>query len=299
MTQDDTLSPATARALAVGVLVLGSTCAVVNAWLFSLGLERLEPDAQARLPLQLAGWLMVSVEHIGLGLAALLPASMTALKRRLTTLAILLAVLEVAGLYTAQAALEHVNRAASVSHQTRAADLRAAIDSRRATVDQLRANGSQQSSSSNGWRQQLGANALRDALAAEQQIVALEAELATLQGNSRPTLSDTLGPQGAALMAAARSALIAAMGLVLLSAAGSLWAYARRTPAAQPAARVEKASLASAPEKPVAPAATFHQPSAVHKLRDWIPWRRRGPPGNRSARQPAALDSPPPRERNL
>jgi hypothetical protein len=307
---DDTLSPGSARALAAAALLLGGACAVVNAWLFSLGLERLEPDAQARLPLQLAGWLMVAAEHLGLGLAALLPTHLAPLKRRLTTLAVLLAAFEVLSLYTAQAALEHSHVATSTAHDTRAADLRAAIDSRRATVAQLRANGSQQTGSSNGWRQHLGANALRDALAAEQQINTLEAQLAALHASSRPTASGVLGAHGAVLMAAARSALIAGMGLVLLGAAGQLWACARRTrhgdQARQPQPALPSAvpqptrpspqwppyRPAPTPDTPDRPGATYrHAPShpqdspqppdnhaSAVERRPWIPWHWRGSP---------------------
>ena len=67
------MSSLTLRALAVLALLLAAACAVVNGWFFALGLDRLEPDAAARAPLLLAGWLMVTTEHVAVGLAALLP----------------------------------------------------------------------------------------------------------------------------------------------------------------------------------------------------------------------------------
>ena len=69
----DQIGAGTARGLAGIALLLGVACAVVNGWFFALGLERLEPDAAARAPLLLAGWLMVASEHVAVGLAALLP----------------------------------------------------------------------------------------------------------------------------------------------------------------------------------------------------------------------------------
>ena len=130
-------------------------------------------------------------------------------------------------MFTAQRALEHVSVAQAGAQSARAAGLRAAIDSQRATLEQLRDNGARQSASGNAWRQHLGATALRASLASEQQTQALEVELASLQATSRPTLTGVLGESGAAAFAAARALLIGVMGLVLLSAAGQLWAAGR------------------------------------------------------------------------
>ena len=75
----DQIGAGTARGLAGIALLLGVACAVVNGWFFALGLERLEPDAAARAPLLLAGWLMVATEHVVVGLAALLPVAFAGL----------------------------------------------------------------------------------------------------------------------------------------------------------------------------------------------------------------------------
>lgn len=75
----DQIGAGTARGLAGIALLLGVACAVVNGWFFALGLERLEPDAAARAPLLLAGWLMVASEHVAVGLAALLPVAFAGL----------------------------------------------------------------------------------------------------------------------------------------------------------------------------------------------------------------------------
>lgn len=222
------MPPSTLRALAALTLLLGLACAVVNGWFFAIGLEQLEPDSTARAPLLLAGWLMVTSEHVAVGLAALLPvAAFAGLRRRLLWLGLALLAFEVLSMFAAQRALEHVNVTATTAQATQAAGLRAAIDSQRATLEQLRSNGARQSESANGWRQHLGAAALRDSLAGQQRLQALEAELATLQGGIRPTLTSVLGQSGATVLAAARALLIGVMGLVLMSAAGQLWAAGR------------------------------------------------------------------------
>lgn len=251
------MPPSTLRALAAISLLLGLACAVVNGWFFAIGLEQLEPDSTARAPLLLAGWLMVTSEHVAVGLAALLPPAFSGLRRRLLWLGLALLAFEVLSMFAAQRALEHVNVTATTAQATQAAGLRAAIDSQRTTLEQLRSNGARQSESTNGWRQHLGAAALRDSLAGEQRLQALESELATLNGGIRPTLTGVLGESGATALAAARALLIGVMGLVLMSAAGQLWAAGRTsskpveainnhsggkpsTPTVQPMERLEK-----------------------------------------------------------
>lgn len=219
--------PATLRALAALTLLLGLACAVVNGWFFALGLERLEPDATAHAPLLLAGWLMVATEHVAVGLAALLPVAFAGLRRQLKGLGLALLVFECVSMFAAQRALEHSSVMATSAQTSHAAGLRAAIDSQRATLEQLRSNGARQSESTNGWRQHLGAAALRDSLAGQQRLQALESELAALHGGIRPTLTGVLGESGATALAAARALLIGVMGLVLMSAAGQLWAAGR------------------------------------------------------------------------
>ncbi|WP_300050433.1 hypothetical protein [Malikia sp.] len=271
------MPPSTLRILAALALLLGLACAVVNGWFFALGLDRLEPDATARTPLLLAGWLMVATEHVAVGLAALLPAALAGLRRRLLWLGLALLTFECVSMFTAQRALEHVNVVATSAQATHAADLRAAIDSQRATLEQLRDNGTRQSESTNGWRQHLGATALRDSLAGQQQLQALESELAALQGGIRPTLTGVLGESGASAFAAARALLIGVMGLVLMGAAGQLWAATRPESAVQPAGsaatganRHARANSAQALPRRVPPPATTA--GATRAGSNWPPW---------------------------
>ncbi len=231
-TSADRISAGTARSLAALTLLLGLACAAVNGWFFALGLEQLEPDATARAPLLLAGWLMVASEHVAVGLAALLPAAFAGLRRRLLWLGFALLAFECVSMFAAQRALEHVNVVATTAQATQAAGLRTAIDSQHAALEQLRANGARQSESANAWRMHLGATALRDSLAGQQRLQALESELARLNSGIRPTLTGVLGESGATALAAARSLLIGVMGLVLMSTAGQLWAAGRPSIAA-------------------------------------------------------------------
>lgn len=274
-TSADRISAGTARSLAAMTLLLGLACATVNGWFFSLGLEQLEPAAAARAPLLLAGWLMVASEHVAVGLAALLPPAFAGLRRRLLWLGLALLAFECVSMFAAQRALEHVNVTAMTAQATQAAGLRAAIDSQRVTLEQLSDNGARQSASDKGWRQHLGAAALRDSLAGQQQLQALEAELAKLQGGIRPTLTSVLGASGAEAFAAARALLIGVMGLVLMSAAGQLWAAGRTErstalprPAASPAqARSQPAPMAQTAEQPA-------KRPGVNQVSSQIPPRR-------------------------
>lgn len=283
------MPPSTLRALAALALLLAAACAVVNGWFFAMGLDRLEPDAAARAPLLLAGWLMVATEHVAVGLAALLPvAAFAGLRRRLLWLGLALLAFECVSMFAAQRALELGNVAATSAQTAHATSLRAAIDGQRATLEQLRDNGARQSESSNGWRQHLGAAALRDSLAGQQRLQALESELAALQGGIRPTLTGVLGKSGATALAAARALLIGVMGLVLMSAAGQLWA-ASRPDAAPSAARQasESPRTPGPPRQPAkgpaapAPGLASQQPAPVASTgasisgSNWPPWSRR------------------------
>lgn len=282
------MPPSTLRALAAMALLLAAACAVVNGWFFALGLDRLEPDATARAPLLLAGWLMVATEHVAVGLAALLPvAAFAGLRRRLLWLGLALLAFECVSMFAAQRALEHSSVMATSAQTAQAAGLRAGIDSQRATLEQLRDNGARQSESSNGWRQHLGAVALRDSLAGQQRLQALESELAALQGGIRPTLTGVLGEPGATAMAAARALLIGVMGLVLMSAAGQLWAASRpdAAPSARQASESPRAPVPSQQTRkgPAAPAQGLagDQPAPVTSTgasssgSNWPPWSRR------------------------
>ena len=283
-TSADRISAGTARSLAALTLLLGLACAAVNGWFFALGLEQLEPDATARAPLLLAGWLMVVSEHVAVGLAALLPPAFAGLRRRLLWLGLALLAFECVSMFAAQRALEHVNVTATTTQAAQANGLRTAIDSQQAALEQLRANGARQSESANAWRMHLGAAALRDSLAGQQRLQALESELATLNGGIRPTLTGVLGESGATALAAARALLIGVMGLVLMSAAGQLWAAGRTSSKPAEAANTHPGRSPSTPTPQ-----TAEQPAKRPSFSTATPWI---PPKRPTALRARARDRP-------
>lgn len=251
-----TLSAHTYRALAALAALLGLACAGVNAWFFVIGMERFEADATIRPPLIAAGVLMVVTEHAAFGLAALLPRAHAGLRRALLVLGVLLLAFEVTSMYAAQSALAQSENASAAAHATRVASQRTEIDSRRDALAALRANGHRQSESSNSWARHLGAQALRDALSAEREIAQLSAELADLQAETAPTMAGALGERGLIVSNVARSALIGAMGLLMLSSAGVLWAEAASS---RPTAAEPTNAMPAAPSSRRAAAELLHR----------------------------------------
>lgn len=238
------------RTLALLAAALGLACAAVNAWFFTLGLQRLELDAAARAPMLAAGILMVVTEHAAFGLAALLPRpAFTTQRRLLVTLGALLLAFEVVTMFSTQAALAQTASAATTAHATRVQTLGAAVNSRRAAIDALRTTGELQAASGNSWTRHLGAQTLRQAMAAEAELATLTSELSRLQAATAPTLAGALGDGGVVLANAARAALIGGMGLLMLSAAGAMWAAAAGAPRPQEASATDedKARHRSAP----------------------------------------------------
>ena len=218
-----------ALALLAGVIGLASS--VVTAQFFILGLQRIEPDALARDALIAAGVLMIVTELATFGLSALLPkARLRALRWRLMACGLALLAFEASTIYVTQVTLVKTGESAASATDTRIADLRVAINSRRAGAAALQANGVRQSDSIHGFNRQAGALALRESLDAENAIAPLAAELAALEAAKRPTLTDVLGTQGMLAYTVARALLISIMGLVMFGAAGALLRSALYSP---------------------------------------------------------------------
>lgn len=209
--------------LAVLAAAIGLASSAVTAKFFVFGLQRVEPDTFAREALIAAGLLMIVTELAAFGLAALLPKhQLRALRWQLMLCGVLLLAFESATIYVTQVTLVKAGESAALSSSTRMADLRASIDSRRAAAAGLRANAARQSGSIHGVNRVAGATALRQSLNADQQVEPLAAELARLQAEQRPTLSDVLGSGGMLAYSVARALLISIMGLVMFGAAGAL-----------------------------------------------------------------------------
>ena len=210
-----------ALALLAGVIGLASS--VVTAQFFILGLQRIEPDALARDALIAAGVLMIVTELATFGLSALLPkARLRALRWRLMACGLALLAFEASTIYVTQVTLVKTGESAASATDTRIADLRVAINSRRAGAAALQANGVRQSDSIHGFNRQAGALALRESLDAENAIAPLATELAALEAAKLPTLTDVLGVRGMLAYTVARALLISVMGLVMFGAAGAL-----------------------------------------------------------------------------
>ncbi|MEC5213291.1 hypothetical protein RCH06_001837 [Polaromonas sp. CG_9.5] len=209
--------------LAVLAAAIGLASSAVTAKFFIFGLQRVEPDTFAREALIAAGLLMIVTELAAFGLAALLPKhQLRALRWQLMGCGVLLLAFESATIYVTQVTLVKAGESAALSSGTRMADLRASIDSRRAAAAGLRANAARQSGSIHGVNRVAGATALRQSLNADQQVEPLAAELARLQAEQRPTLTDVLGSSGMLAYSVARALLISIMGLVMFGAAGAL-----------------------------------------------------------------------------
>lgn len=228
-------------ALAMATAAIGLAASGITAKFFILGLERLEPDPTARNILVATGLLMIATELAAFGIAALLPANkLRSLRKKLIATGLLLLAFEVATICVTQGALDQTSESAALASAQRIEELQATIKARRDAAQSLRANGAQQSASSNSWTRSLGAAALRDALKVESQIDPLANELAQLQASARPTTASVLGTQGTMVYGLARGLLISAMGLVMFGVAGALlregMASNHTAPADKPAA---------------------------------------------------------------
>jgi hypothetical protein len=156
---------------------------------------------------------------------------------------------EIVTISVTQVALVLSADAGATANATRIADLRAGIDSQRATAAGLRANAESQSRSIFRDSREAGAAALRQALDIERGIAAQSAELARLQAGQRPTLSSILGTTGMIVYTSIRAVLISLAGVLAFHVAGTMVRGARRGRVAtmtqagmEPAAEVEGAS---------------------------------------------------------
>lgn len=201
----------------------GVVAAVVTTRFFVLGLERTEADVLAREALVAAGALMVVVELLAFGLAALLPHShLRAARFKLLALGLALLTFEAGTLYVTQVAMVRTSQAASVGHNTRIRELRASIAAQREAATALRDTAARQSQSANIWIREAAARQARQALDVEVKLGAQVTELARLEAASVPTLADTLGERGMIAYSVCRSLLIVVMGVVLFGVAGAL-----------------------------------------------------------------------------
>ncbi len=209
--------------LALVTGVAGIAAAVITARFFILGMEQLEPDDGARQALTAAGILMILVELLAFGVAALLPRkAMRALRYKLLALGLCLLVFEAGTLYVTQVAMVRATQAKAQSENTQITALRASIASQRQAAATLRATAEKQAESRLEWVRNMAAKQANQAVAVEAGIAAQAAELAKLESAVHPTLETVLGDHGVIFYALCRSLLIVMMSVVLLAVSGGL-----------------------------------------------------------------------------
>ncbi|MDF3885024.1 hypothetical protein [Cupriavidus basilensis] len=209
--------------LAIITGAAGIAAAAITARFFILGMERLEPDLSARQVLTAAGILMIAVELLAFGVAALLPRkAMRAMRFKLIVLGLCLLIFEAGTLFVTQVAMVRVGQAASQGESTRITALRASIASQRQAAATLRATAERQAESRSEWVRNMAAKQATQALTVEAGIATQAAELAQLEAAMRPTLDNVLGDQGMVFYALCRSLLIVVMSVVLLAVSGGL-----------------------------------------------------------------------------
>jgi hypothetical protein len=219
------LSPGGYRACGATAGAIGLAASGVATWLAVLGLLELECDAAAREALIAAGVLLTVGQLTAFGFAGLLPArAMRSLRAVLLALGAALFAAEVAMVAITQLALVKTADRVEDAAAARIGELQRTIQARRAT-----AAGQRELAATQQQAQAItaAARSLRAAEAAESAIEPLAGELRTLQVARRPTLSDLLGADNTAVYATVRAALIGLVGLVFMSAAGTLFRAAR------------------------------------------------------------------------
>lgn len=258
MTDNTHLTPRTYRVLGTLAAFIGLAASALGAWFFTLGLQQTERDETARQALILAGVLLTLCQLLAFGTAALLPERLLRrLRWALVGLGIVLFSFEVATMSVTQLALVQSSDVQASANDARIEELKAAIASHRATAAGLRDNAAAQSRSVLASSRERGGQALREAMEIEGRIAPMAIELSELQSAKRPTLTTLLGDDRTVLFAVVRSALIALVGLTMMSASGVLFRVARtaeRAPRPEPLAVPPLAAAVARPQRTVAAA---------------------------------------------
>lgn len=209
--------------LAGAAAVIGLACSAITARFFVIGLERTESDSLAREALIAAGILMIVVELAAFGLAALLPRQkLRELRLRLVLTGLLLVAFECVTIYSTQYLLVRGADAYSRGEDSKIQDKERKLAGMREEVATLRAKAARESVSPYPWIRQGSTTTLAQATAKEAEITTETAELAKMQAERLPTLTDALGQSGVLVYSAARALLVSVVGLVMIGASGAL-----------------------------------------------------------------------------
>lgn len=268
MLQNHHLSPRMFMALSALAALIGLSASAIGAWFFTLGLQQTEQDEIARHALIFAGVLLTLCQLLAFGTAALLPQPLLQkLRWGLVALGVVLFGFEVVTMSVTQLALVKSSDVQVSAAEARIEELHAAIASHRATAAGLRDNAAAQSRSLLAASRERGAQALKEALEVESRIAPLAAELAQLQSTRKQTLTTVLGDSRTVVFAVVRSALIALVGMSMMSVAGVLFRFARAVDAsrARPA-EVSHVSVVEPSPTPAPVALPQLQPQAQPQL---------------------------------
>ena len=281
--QDAGLTRAAYYGLAGATAIIGLAASAIAAKFFILGLDRTESDPLAREVLVAAGVLMIVVELAAFGLAALLPRDrLRALRLRLVLTGVFLVAFEVATIYMTQYLLVRGADAQQRAADSRIQYLTTTLAGQQQAAAELRANAARDSASPYPWIRQHGAATLREAATLEAKTGPLAQELASLQAQTRPTMTDALGESGSLAYSGARALLTSVVGLVMIGACGALLRAAREV--RQPAAPLVRPNFANSVQ--AAPGGT---PAAVPTNNSALRWLAAGIP---LAAAPAAFAAP-------
>ncbi|ODV41506.1 hypothetical protein AWV79_35660 [Cupriavidus sp. UYMMa02A] len=239
---------------------------MITARFFILGMEQLEPDASARQVLTAAGILMILVELLAFGVAALLPRkAMRGLRYKLLALGLCLLAFEAGTLYVTQVSMVRATQAKAQGENTQITALRASIASQRQAAATLRATAEKQAESRLEWVRNMAAKQANQAVAVEAGIAAQAVELAKLESAVHPTLENVLGDHGVIFYALGRSLLIVMMSVVLLAVSGGLLRVRYNLPAGRKAKANQVQEGAERPAHALAPA-PYIAPEVIEQI---------------------------------
>ena len=235
-------------AIMLAALVLGANAVYVNREYAFANLALLGLDAAALAVRKSSIDLLLLADIALFFVAALMPrARFRALRGKLLVLGLLIWAFDCAHTYQARASIVVAGQSSTAASTQRVADLRASIDSLRATAGSLRQSAARQSTSLIASSRADGSASLRRVLEADQRAEALSEELAGALRAKAPAEADIWGPW-MPWKAFAESLLISLVGLLMFTLAGEMVRAARDALADHHAARPPAPAPAAAPQ---------------------------------------------------
>lgn len=233
-------------AIMLAALVLGANAVHVNREYAFANLALLGLDAAALAVRKSAIDLLLLADIALFFVAALMPrARFRALRGKLLVLGLLIWAFDCAHTYQARFGIVMAGQSSTTASAQRASDLRASIDSLRATASGLRHSAERQATSLIATSRADGSASLQRAIAADQRADDLSIQLASVKHSQAPAEAEIWG-QWMPWKAFTESLLISTIGLLMFTLAGEMVRAARDALAA---------SRSASPSTPPAPAA--------------------------------------------